>query len=413
MNRSNLLKALGPGILVACAAIGGSHLVWSTKAGALYGWQLLGLLLLANLLKFPFFLYGQRYTAATGKSLLQGYRDEGRLYIGIFLGINILTGVINIAGVSMLAAALLAGFGIEGVSLQVLTVLLMGGCLLIVLVGHYRALDGMAKAVVLVLTFSTLLAVALALLKGPVAPAGWEAPSPFTMASFGFLIMFMGWMPAPIDLSAWSSLWMFSREKQTGHFATVEESAIDFYLGYGMAVLMAVAFLALGALVMHGSGESFASGGIQFSRQLVSMYSANIGEWSHYLILCAAFVTMLSTSLTCIDGYPRALAASTTLLLPKTSDHFQRLHMIWALVAVAAACAIVLLFVSNLIQLLGFAAIVSFLTSPVLAIINFRVMTRPTVPVGDRPGWFLKALSWAGIAFFLFMAGGYLGLQLA
>lgn len=31
------LKALGPGILMASAAVGGSHIVSSTQAGAIYG----------------------------------------------------------------------------------------------------------------------------------------------------------------------------------------------------------------------------------------------------------------------------------------------------------------------------------------------------------------------------------------
>jgi len=405
---SQLLKALGPGILVACAAIGGSHLVWSTRAGALFGWQLLGLLLLVNLLKFPFFLYGQRYTAATGKSLLQGYRDQGRFYIHIFLILNIFTGIINIAGVSMLSAALLAGFGITVLSVQGLTVAIMIGCLGLVLIGHYRLLDAFAKGVVLVLAVLTFLALAFALKQGPVAPEGFTSPSPYTVASFAFLIMFMGWMPAPIDLSAWSSLWMFSREKQTGHFATVKESAIDFYLGYGMAVVMAVAFLALGKLVMHGSGESFAPGGIAFSQQLINMYSANIGAWSHHLILSAAFITMLSTSLTCIDGYPRALAASSTLAFKALDGNFARLHLLWVVLCVGMASVIVLFFIQNLLQLLGFAAIVSFLTSPVLAYINFRVMCSEDVPEKDRPGLLLKILSWSGIVFFIAMATGFL-----
>lgn len=41
------LKALGPGILMASAAVGGSHIVSSTQAGASYGWALLGLVILA------------------------------------------------------------------------------------------------------------------------------------------------------------------------------------------------------------------------------------------------------------------------------------------------------------------------------------------------------------------------------
>jgi len=407
-SRNSLRKAIGPGLLVACAAIGGSHLVWSTRAGAEYGWQLVGLLLLANLFKYPFFLYGQKYTAATGESLLAGYRRKGLVFVYIFLGINVLTGVINIAGVSMLSAALLAGFGLTGISLPALTVTLMAGCAAFILLGHYRLLDGVAKLVVVVLTVSTLAALFLALGKGPVAAPGFEGPSPWTWASFGFLIMLMGWMPAPLDLSAWSSLWMFSREKQTGHFATVRETLFDFHLGYVVAVGMAVIFLGLGALVMYGSGEQFSPKGIAFSQQLIDLYARNIGDWSRGLILFAAFVTMLSTSLTCVDGYPRALAACTSLILPRLMPRFSLVHRVWIVVAVAAASVIVLVFVRNLLQLLGFAAIISFVTSPVLAGINFAVMSGDNVPGEHRPGRFLRILSWLGILFFVGMTGGFL-----
>lgn len=410
-SRQSLLKAIGPGLLVACAAIGGSHLVWSTRAGAEFGWQLLGLLLLANLFKYPFFRYGQAYTAATGESLLAGYQRKGNLFVYIFLAINILTGVINIAGVSMLSAALAAGFGITAVSLPQLTVLLMIGCALFILLGHYRLLDGMAKVVVVVLTLSTIVALLLALGEGPVRQPDFEQPSPWTWASFGFLIMLMGWMPAPLDLSAWSSLWMFSRRQQTGHTATLRETLIDFHLGYFMAVFMAVVFLALGALVMYGSGEHFSESGITFSQQLIELYSRNIGDWSYGLILFAAFVTMLSTSLTCVDGYPRALAACTTLLAPRLLPAFTRVHQAWMLIAVVGASVIVLGYVHNLLQLLGFAAIVSFVTSPILAVINFVVMRSDNVPAEHRPGPVLTVLSWAGILFFFGMTGGFIYAQ--
>src|SRR5690606_13126220 len=155
----------------------------------------------------------------------------------------------------------------------------------------------------------TVAAVALAVPKHTVPVADFAAPSPWTLAAFPFLISLLGWMPAPVDLSAWSSLWMFSRKEQTGHMATVRETSIDFYLGYGAAVVLAVLFTALGALVMFGTGQTFAEGGIGFSNQLVALYTATIGEWSRPLILSAAFITMFSTTLTCVDGYPRSLAA--------------------------------------------------------------------------------------------------------
>lgn len=48
------LKAMGPGILMATAAVGGSHIVSSTQAGGSYGWSLLLLVILANVFKYPF-----------------------------------------------------------------------------------------------------------------------------------------------------------------------------------------------------------------------------------------------------------------------------------------------------------------------------------------------------------------------
>ena len=49
----NFIKKLGPGLLFAGAAIGVSHLVQSTKAGAEFGFGLLWALLLCNFFKYP------------------------------------------------------------------------------------------------------------------------------------------------------------------------------------------------------------------------------------------------------------------------------------------------------------------------------------------------------------------------
>ena len=54
------LKKLGPGLLFAGAAIGVSHLVQSTKAGAEFGFGLFWALLLFNFFKYPFFLFGTK-----------------------------------------------------------------------------------------------------------------------------------------------------------------------------------------------------------------------------------------------------------------------------------------------------------------------------------------------------------------
>ena len=86
-----LLKNLGPGLLFASMAIGTSHLVLSTKAGATYGWAMIIPILLANLLKYPFFEFGIRYTNVTGRSLIEGYSRRGKVYMWIYAGITMVT----------------------------------------------------------------------------------------------------------------------------------------------------------------------------------------------------------------------------------------------------------------------------------------------------------------------------------
>ncbi len=103
-------RALGPGLLMAGAAIGVSHVYQSTRAGASFGMQLLWVVLLVNLFKYPFFEYGHRYAAATGENLLEGYRKLGSGFLYAFLLLNAFSAVISISAVSVVTAVLAANF---------------------------------------------------------------------------------------------------------------------------------------------------------------------------------------------------------------------------------------------------------------------------------------------------------------
>lgn len=76
------INALGPGIMMASAAVGGSHLIASTQAGALYGWQLALIIILTNLFKYPFFRFSAHYTLDMGKSLLRAMPRKAAFICG-------------------------------------------------------------------------------------------------------------------------------------------------------------------------------------------------------------------------------------------------------------------------------------------------------------------------------------------
>src|SRR6056297_384110 len=258
VSRSTLRAAIGPGLLLAGAAVGVSHLVQSTRAGAEYGLALLGLVLLACALKFPFLEFGPRYAAATGEHLIRGYARLGRWPLAVFVGLTIATMFIVLAAVTIVTAGL-AGtlLGIQA-SITTLAAGVLGVSAAVLLIGHYRGLDLVMKVIMAVLALATLATVALALSQQADAAdllPSWTDAGLISGAGLAFVLALLGWMPIPLDAAAWHSIWTLERAGETGSRPSVAHAGADFAIGYSGAVVLAVAFMLLGALVMHGGNQ--------------------------------------------------------------------------------------------------------------------------------------------------------------
>jgi len=397
---SNILKTIGPGILFAGAAIGGSHLIQSTRAGANYGLSLLPLVLLINLFKYPFFEYGHRYTAVTGESILDGYKKLGSSAVVLFFILNIFTAVINGAAITLVTAGLTGNlFGLS-YSIQSISVLVLLVTLALLFIGHYKALDKIMKVMVSLLAVTTVITVFVALGIGSVnEQKAMTEPELWNAAGIAFLLALMGWMPAPIEVSVWPSLWALERSKETNYKPSLKESLIDFHIGYIGTTVMALFFVGLGAFVMYGTGEKFSNSGIVFSSQLVALYTKTIGQWSKIIISTIVFITMASTALTVFDAYPRTLAGCAKLVSRNLSLTKNKLYWISGIAMAIFSVGIIFFFTSGLKTLLDFATIVSFLAAPVFAIINYKVVTSDFMPKEYHPKLWLKILSWSGIVF--------------
>ena len=250
-------SALGPGILMASAAVGGSHIIASTQAGAIYGWQLALIIILANVFKYPFFRFGVQYTLDSGNTLLEGYRQKGQLYLLVFFVLNVFATVINTAAVGLLCAAILTFVLPFPVPVPTLSLVVIASCVIILLFGKYRILDGLSKLIMIALTVTTVAAVAIALARNGmqgVAPADYISPSPWNLSALAFIVALMGWMPAPIEISAINSMWVVAKRRLTK--VSYQDGIFDFNVGFIGTAILAIVFLALGALVQFGSPES-------------------------------------------------------------------------------------------------------------------------------------------------------------
>ena len=400
-----VLRIIGPGLLYAGAAIGVSHLVQSTRAGAMFNYELVWVIVVANLLKYPFFEYGQRYAIATGKNLVDGYRQVGMWAVLLFALLTVVSMFIVQAAVTVVTVGLLANILGWTIDITLLSALVLLISIIVLLIGKYSVLDKLIKFIIILLAVSTFVAVLAALgIHKTITPESIGHFSWTRGADILFLISFMGWMPAPIDISVWSSMWSLEKSKSLGYVPDLKSSLTEFRIGYIGTALLAVGFLLLGALVMYGSGDTLSERGVVFADQLITMYTVAIGDWSYWVISIAAFTTMFSTTITVLDAYSRVMNPIVQYLVPawwaavKKKD---RLMFLWLMLIMAGAVIIIGLAATTMIRMITVATVLSFLVASVMAWLNYRVVTDRHMPEYAKPGKFLRILSWAGIIYLL------------
>lgn len=157
---------------------------------------------------------------------------------------------------------------------------------------------------------------------------------------------------------------------------------------------------------MYGSGEKPSPKGAVFAGQLIKMYTDTLGSWAYPLIGIAALATMFSTTLTCLDAYPRTLQESFLIWKGEEESEERRKdskksYRLILLLAVIGTTTIFILskdYTGLMGKLVMFATVVAFISAPVLAAINHMVMNGSTVPDEEKPGSLMKNWGRAGIA---------------
>jgi len=409
---SRYIKIIGPGLLYAGAAIGVSHLVQSTRAGAMFSFDLVWVLIIVNILKYPFFEFGPRYAIATGTSLVDGYNKIGKWAVAIFAILTILSMFIIQAAVTIVTVGLLAYIFDPTINVTVLCTIILILSAIFLLSGKYRALDKIIKFIIILLALSTIVAVFSVIgVEREISPDFIRHFNWSNSVDVFFLIAFIGWMPAPIDVSVWSSMWNLEKNKELGYVPKMKNALLEFKIGYIGTAFLALGFLALGAIVMYGTGEELSSNGVEFASQLINMYSSSIGSWAFWVISIAAFMTMLSTTITVLDAYSRVLKPITKILSPNLWNgckNKERLNWFWYVLIISGAILIVAFAAKSMVHMVTMATTLSFLTAPILAWLNYKVVTGKHMPEKSRPGSFLRVLSWIGIIFFAIFSLVYL-----
>lgn len=407
---TSFIQKLGPGLLYAGAAIGVSHLVQSTRAGATFGLSMISVVILANFFKYPFFQYGPRYVSATGKSLLHGYKKLGNWAVWVFFLITLGTMFIIQAAITLVTAGLAAYIvGSDG-SILYWSIGVLILCSTLLISGRLELLNKFMKIVMIILALTTIAAAISSIFTSGNHTSLTSSFNFMNTEHMFFLIAFIGWMPAPIDISVWYSVWSEANAKLSGQPTDLKTGLFDFSIGYWGTAFLALCFVILGTFMLHNSGIELSSSAVVFSSQIINAYTQTLGEWSTPIISIAAFTTMLSTTISVLDGISRVLTPTFNYLKnnPTQEQSETKSYRVWLIILIIGSFITISYFGKNMKSLVDFATSVSFLTAPILGYLNIRVMQSSHIPESFRPNRFTRYISYIGLGLLIIFSVVYL-----
>lgn len=395
MSIRNGWNALGPGVLLAATSIGASHLVFSPQAGALFGYQLLWLVVISHLFKYPAFEFGPRYAAATGCHLLDGYAripGPANWPLIVFLsstlaqGIGVLAGVVSIAGCVLWTWTGMLDTASCSVLLTALIVALL-------LAGGFVWLDQLNKIMMATLAVATVLAF-VPILPGPEVLPALVVPS-LPPGSIVLVAAILSWMPTGIDVSVWHSFWTLEKIRRDARGADLQQAPLaeregrlrralwDMRIGYGLSLGTGVMFVIMGAVHLAGRGQELR--GVQFAEALSTAYTNILGRWMYHGFMLTALFAMFSTAYTVIDGFSRSFAEGWATLCPAASAPHTRRRLYLGFVCGSSLLAslVIVMVGNNPVVLVTGAALISLAAAPFLYGFNLYCVLRHI----DQPRW--------------------------
>lgn len=400
----NFLKNnLGPGLIFAAVAVGTSHVVQSTRAGATYGLSMIFLVALVCMIKYPTYLFSSRYAAITGQSVIDGYAKRGKWYMYIFLALILIEITVATSAASLVTSGIIKSVFDLSMQTTVLSMILVFITIAILSIGKYKALESFCKVLVIGFCITTLITTFIALVGfesstiEPISELAFDRPTTL------FLVSISGWMPTGILGAVLLSNWVLARKKTiTDRPFTRKEADFDFHVGYGSSIFLAACFVILGYIVIRGSGDTIANDSAGFSVQIISLFTSTIGSWVFALIAATIVAVMYSTLLALADGFPRLIIGVIDTLWPNVKNAYKEENLYIALFVVLFLLvgAVYFLFMSSFTQFIDLVTAIGFIVTPIIATFNHVIIFSDDIPQHEQPSSLLKMWSYSTIVIF-------------
>ena len=343
---TGILKQLGPGLIISAVIVGSGELIVTPKLGAAEGFHLLWFIILGCFIKVFVQIELGRFAVSKGLTTLEAMNlmPGPRFIVSWLLWLWVFMYLALIFQVAGMIGGLASVFELAKVPLTQKTLAILTGasCAVLLVVGRYKLVEVMSTALVVIFTFTTLIAVG-ALQSTPYAISGaqiveglkFHLPSSFTTAFAAFGIIGVG-----ASELIYYPYWCLEKgyAKSVGpfdHTASWVERAkgwlrvmkIDAWVCFSIYTVATLAFFMLGASVLHAKGLVVADD--KMIETLSYMYRDTFGEWSYWVFLVGAFAVLYSTVFGATASNARLFADALSLFgITKYATPADRMRMV-------------------------------------------------------------------------------------
>lgn len=375
------LRQIGPGILLAVAAIGSGELILTPRAGAMFGLSVGWVIVVSIGYKLALTLGLARYTIATGEDIFEGFSHlpGPRNWFVWILAFVFLLGAAGYSGIALACGSALYTL-FPGLSMIQWAVLVVAATFLMLLKGAYGPVEKVAFALSLALIAGVFYSLAVLrpevswIVRGsiPRVPPGsgqtlisllgWTAGGTSTLL-YSFWILEKGYALPRVDREADAD-----PSRSHKHFRQwLSLSRLDAGLSYAMMLFVSLAFLAIGSITLGTAGPD--GGPLIPAREettnvLSRMLTVTAGPLALYVFLVAALAILSSTIIGLVDGKSRALRTAVHIIAPRSRRYSD---LTWYRIGIGMLCLVIfaLLFTGAPV---GLIVLVSALEAPILSL---------------------------------------------
>ncbi len=422
------LKRIGPGILLAAAAIGSGELILTPRAGALYGLSVGWVIVVSIVYKLVLTLGLARYTIATGEDIFEGYSHlpGPRNWFVWILGLVFALGAAGYSGIALACGSALFAL-LPALSMIQWAVLVVGVVFVLLLKGAYEPIEKVAFVLSLTLIVGVIYSLAA------LAPTfGWivsQSVPRIPPGSGETIISLLGWTAGGTSTLIYS-FWILEKgyALPRGNIAPAADeperfqhfrhwlslARIDAGLSYGLMLFVSLAFLTIGAITLSTAGAG--GGPLLPAREetatvLAHMLTAAGGPAARYIFLVAALAILFSTIIGLVDGKSRALRTAAHIIAPR-SRRWSDLTCYRLCVATLCLIIFALIFTGRPVMLI---VLVSALEAPILSLaaVMLLYLLHTRLPREYRPGLLWHILLIAGTLIYLALSAHALSAMFA